>query len=113
MEARKVDSRAGCAGQTPVGCQPQSVIDGFPAHPRRHIRPYILGLAGLAAVLVGVAGYGWSRAELVRVEHDLQAGRPAAARARLRRLTALGLGGVEAKYWRGAVAEAEGQVDTA
>src|SRR5438552_3206331 len=72
-----------------------------------------LGLAGLVAVLLALAGYRWSLAELVRVEHELQAGRPGPARARLARLKGLGLGGVEAEYWRGACAEAQGQVDAA
>src|SRR5437016_2467854 len=69
-----------------------------------------LGRAALAAAVLGLAGYRWSRAELQQVERAIKDGRLAAARARLARLSALGLGGVEADYWRGACEEAEGQV---
>jgi tetratricopeptide (TPR) repeat protein len=72
-----------------------------------------LVLAGLAAVAFWVAGEQWLRAELGRVEHEVQAGQIASARSRLGRLSALGLGGVEARYWRAACEEAEGQTDAA
>src|SRR5579883_1187181 len=72
-----------------------------------------LGLASLLAIVLGLAGYRWSRAELQRVEREINEGRIGAAQARLARLSALGLGGVEADYWRGVCAETQGQVDEA
>src|SRR5262249_23939431 len=72
-----------------------------------------LGLAALAAAVLGLGGYRWSRAELQRVEREIKDGHLGAARSHLARLSALGLGGVEADYWRGACEEAEGQVDAA
>src|SRR3954469_5975343 len=81
--------------------------------PRRRRVAWSLGLAGLATVLLALAGYRWSHAELVRAEQERKAGQAAAARARLARLAKLGLGGVETRYWLGACAEAEGQVDAA
>jgi tetratricopeptide (TPR) repeat protein len=70
-------------------------------------------LAALAAVVLWVAGDRWLRAELGRVEREVQAGQIVVARSRLGRLSALGLGGVEARYWRGVCEEAEGQTDAA
>ncbi|MHB1559608.1 MAG: FG-GAP-like repeat-containing protein, partial [Isosphaeraceae bacterium] len=76
-----------------------------------------LALGVLLAVLTGVAlwlsGEQWVQAELGRVERDVQAGRIAAARSRLDWISALHLGGVEARYWRGACEEAEGKTDAA
>ncbi len=71
-----------------------------------------LVLAGVAAIVLWVAGDEWLRRELGRVEREIQAGRIDSARSRLQRLSALGLGGVEARYWRGACEEAEGQFET-
>ncbi len=72
-----------------------------------------LVLAGLTAAILALAGSAWSTAELGRVEREIHAGRIASARARLKRLGMLGLGGVEARYWRGACEEAEGRTDAA
>jgi enediyne biosynthesis protein E4 len=81
--------------------------------PLRRRLAWWLGLAGLAAALVWLGVERWSRAELGRVEREIKRGEVRAARARLDRLGLLGLGGVEAAYWRGACAEAEGDVDGA
>jgi tetratricopeptide (TPR) repeat protein len=72
-----------------------------------------LGLATLVSVLATLAAYRWSLGELVRVEQEIKAEQFAAARERLERLGRMGLGGVEAQYWRGASAEAEGNVNLA
>src|SRR5262245_60483002 len=83
---------------------------------RRRIPPrarWIVGGLGLAGALLGLGGYRWSLAELARAQRELKAGQPAAARARLERLAAMGLGGVEARYWRGACQEEQGQFDAA
>ncbi len=74
---------------------------------------WLLGLTGLAAVVGWLGIDRWSRAELVRVEHEVKRGEIGAARGRLDRLELLRLGGVEAQYWRAACAEAVGDVDTA
>jgi tetratricopeptide (TPR) repeat protein len=81
------------------------------AGPRRLV--WLLGLMGLAAVAVGIGVDRWSRAELARVEREIKQGHPGAARVRLDRLAKVGLGGVETEYWRGACAEAEGDVEGA
>ena len=74
---------------------------------------WFLGLSGLAAVVVWFGGDRWSRAELGRIEREIKQGQSGAARVRLDRLVMLGLGGIEADYWRGACAEAEGDVEAA
>ena len=72
-----------------------------------------LGLIVLAAVLIGIIGYRWYNDELKRVEVEVKGGHAKAARARLSRLTRLGLGGIEVNYWLGACDEVEGHVDRA
>jgi tetratricopeptide (TPR) repeat protein len=63
--------------------------------------------------MVVLAGYGWWRAELARAGQEIGAGRSAAARARLERLAALGLGGTESRFWLGACEQAEGHIEGA
>ncbi len=67
----------------------------------------------VAAVAVGIVGYGWYQSELKRAEQEIKAGQVSPARVRLTRLSKLGLGGVESDYWLGICAEAEGRVDAA
>jgi tetratricopeptide (TPR) repeat protein len=67
-----------------------------------------LSIGGLVA-----SGTIWYRAELARAESEIKSGQPSAARARLSRMTALGLRGLEVQYWLAACAEAEGRVDEA
>src|SRR5262245_35668372 len=101
----------------PEQVQPPDATAPAPAPARRRrvaarVRWVVGGLA-LAAVLLGLGGYRWSLAELARAERELKAGQPAVARARLERLAAMGLGGVEARYWQGVCQEAQGQLDAA
>jgi tetratricopeptide (TPR) repeat protein len=81
--------------------------------PARLKAAWALGFAGLAAIVLWVAGDQWLQGELKRIEREIQAGQVGSARSRLSRLSALRLGGVEAQYWRGACEEAEGRVDAA
>src|SRR5438445_8717834 len=74
---------------------------------------WLLGLAGLAAIPLGIAGQRWAQAELRRAEQEVEAGQVRSAAARLSRLAKLGLGGTETTYWLGACEEAEGRVDAA
>ncbi len=72
-----------------------------------------LVLTALAAAIVSMTVSSWSQEQMVRIEQELRAGRVVEARARLRWLDTLYLGGTEAVFWRGAVEEAEGRFDEA
>ena len=83
---------------------------------RRKLRRWLAWvscLAGVAAVALWLGADRWARAELTCVEREIKSGEVGAARVRLDRLGRLKLGGVEAVYWRGACAEAEGDVEGA
>jgi enediyne biosynthesis protein E4 len=80
----------------------------------RYLRvAWSLVVAVVAAMVVGIVGYGWSQSELRRAEQEIKAGQVGTGRARLTRLSKLGLGGVESDYWLGICAETEGRVDAA
>ncbi len=71
------------------------------------------GLAALSAIPVAFYAYWWYRAELGNVERELRAGQHRSGRARLSRLTMLGLRSSEIDYWLGVCEEAEGHFDQA
>jgi hypothetical protein len=73
----------------------------------------LLGLAGVAAILLGIAGQRWYQAELQQAQREIRGGEVRSARARLSRLAKLGQGGAETDYWLGACEEAEGHIDAA
>ncbi len=92
---------------TPAGaCHP-----GAKSRTVRVLGGLLLTALGVAAVSMTLSS--WSQAEIGRVERELQEGRVAEARARLRRLDTLHLGGSEAAFWRGAIQRADGRYDEA
>src|SRR5262245_48413077 len=80
---------------------------------RRRAIALFLGLAGLAAAVLGIGGFRWIQAELARSEREIHQGQIGPARARLDRLAMFGLGGHERNYWLGACEEADGHASAA
>jgi tetratricopeptide (TPR) repeat protein len=71
------------------------------------------GVAVLGGVLAAFGANWLYQAELKSVERELKGGQHQLARARLSRLSMLGLRGTEIDYWLGVCEEAEGHVDRA
>ncbi len=111
-------SRAAASKQesSRVSDQRSKVVSKAPPLATKPVRARLalgLLLTGLSIPILWLAGDQWVRAELGRVEREVQAGQIASARSRLARLSALRLGGVETRYWRAACEEAEGRPEVA